>query len=213
MFGQLNDLPNLSFFEQEIDSSSYVMITNNNLLEEETKYIRTDFFDNNQIIRIVEVERFNARDTLLEQNLSGGSLIKINSEIRDIYDGSYKEFWIKSLKDSIIKSIKIKGQFINNIPTGEFEFYDTYGDKSIVNFNKDGKIFGEYFEFYYVPETDEYKLKMEGQFECTNVQAYEFDFDIYKKKLKTKKSTRRIGKWIYYDLEGNEIGSTLYSWK
>lgn len=106
-----------------------------------------------------------------------------------------------------LQKIKATGTLIGNLKVGEWTFFDWNKNKFIVNYSSEGKLEGNYKEYYYDDKTDTYNLKVKGQF---GTRTYKLKFG---NEYKDVRKTRRIGKWEYYSEQNELLEVVIHKWK
>lgn len=213
---QIDDLPKLPYFNLSFNSRFYKPDSNlvqyEKIKNQHNVFIRRTYYENGSLQSQVTVNR-NLRENMHAEYVDDSDDIQIRIEKKyvDQMNGEFIEYFKKKSYNK--NNIKFKGHFKNNKPIGAFEFYDFFGDKTIVNFNSNGEVEGEYLEFYFIPETNSYKLKCSGQFEKVKIKNYVYDANTYSKKEEVELLIKRVGTWLSFDINENEIGRTVYQWK
>ena len=183
-------------------------------VHDDSTAIRREYFPTGELKIVADVKYAIASDTMVSYPPGVyEEQIVIVEEACYPRIGEYIEYYKSrhaTEKDSHIKS---KGQYIDGVRVGEWQFKAAQSENKIkCNFDTDGKLSGDYAEFYYIPKSNSYSKKVTGAFARKK-------YSILKKRKSGKLVEYKIdeivrsGKWQYYSVDGQLLQEVNHDWK
>jgi hypothetical protein len=173
---------------------------------ENGKKLRQEYYPNGNRKIKVEVTQVYANDTTYfwdERNYA--EIIQIRKGIIDVLSGEYYEYDIDGNEIT-------KGGYHKNNKFGRWETIysreDSLPVRKIATYNEEGELDGEYIEYYPFFQN---KIKIRGEYKPMDVFRCQLKLHSSIDKPRKIRIERRVGDWIYYDLDGEVIEVVKYT--
>jgi len=174
--------------------------------------LKKEYFYKGRLKLSIEVIQKYSIDTAMQFDEYGDIISKeIMKGYKDVNNGKYIEYHEPYYSKEDLP--KTYGQYKNDIQIGLWQTEKGTGGNIIeANFNLNGKLAGQYKEYYQEYPNKKYSIKWLGNYDFINVTILKRNYPGNKDKYShiTYMQIRRIGEWKLFDRDGTLLETVTY---